>query len=124
VRGSLAHDEHGAVSVAYHGVRDAAEQGSPEAPRPAAPKTIRSACASSANFTISLSGSPSPRWASPTSTPSSRRLRARSSRKGLSANFDRSLPHPDSLAHRYFCGTRLAFLAEPAGLTRCDPRVL
>ena len=29
VRGFLTHDEHGAVGVAYHGVGDAAEQGSP-----------------------------------------------------------------------------------------------
>ena len=36
MRGSLTHDEHGAVGVADHGVRDAAEQGSPEAPEPAA----------------------------------------------------------------------------------------
>ena len=36
MRGSLAHDEHGAVGVAYHGVRDAAEQSSLEAPEPAA----------------------------------------------------------------------------------------
>ena len=36
VRGFLAHDEHGTVGVAYHGVRDAAEQSSPEAPEPAA----------------------------------------------------------------------------------------
>jgi hypothetical protein len=32
----LAHVEHGAVGVAYHGVGDAAEQSSPEAPEPAA----------------------------------------------------------------------------------------
>lgn len=36
VRGFLAHDEHGTVGVAYHGVRDAAEQSSPEASEPAA----------------------------------------------------------------------------------------
>ena len=36
MRGSLAHDEHGAVGVAYHGVRDAAEQSSPETPETAA----------------------------------------------------------------------------------------
>jgi hypothetical protein len=36
VRGFLAHDEHGAVGVAYHRVGDAAEQSSPEASEPAA----------------------------------------------------------------------------------------
>lgn len=36
VRGSLAHDEHGTVSVAYHRVGDAAEQSSPEASESAA----------------------------------------------------------------------------------------
>ena len=36
VRGFLAHDEHGAVGVAYHRVGDAAEQSPPEASEPAA----------------------------------------------------------------------------------------
>ena len=36
MRGSLAHDEHGTVGVAYHRVGDAAEQSSAEASEPTA----------------------------------------------------------------------------------------